>query len=69
MPQVARDHGLGYLYVNRAVKGDFTEDVHKKVLHAFDTSAELVPAFKAGQAILYKVRPASAGLVSRAASN
>jgi hypothetical protein len=69
MPQVARDHGLDYLYVNRAVKGDFTEDVHKKVLRAFDTSAELVPAFKAGQGVLYKVRPAVAGVLSSATSN
>lgn len=57
MPQVGREHELEYLYVNRAVKGDFTEEVHKRVLHTFDTSPELIPTFKTGEAILYHIRP------------
>ena len=60
MPQVAREHGLEYFYVNRAVKGDLTEDIHRRVLQAFDNLADLRPMFTSGEDVLYKVRPATA---------
>jgi hypothetical protein len=55
MPQVAREHGLDYFYVNRAVKGDFSDDVHRRVLSVFDASPQLHREFTTGEAILYRV--------------
>ena len=48
MPEVARRHGLDYFFVNRAAKGDLSDDVHKRVLQAFDASPELRPMFTSG---------------------
>jgi hypothetical protein len=56
MPRIARQHGLEYLFVNRAAKGAFSDDVHKRVLQAFDASPDLRPIFTSGQAVIYQVR-------------
>ena len=60
MPQVAREHGLDYFYVNRAAKGDFRDDVHRRVLDVFDASPQLRAEFTIGDAVLYRVLPRSA---------
>jgi hypothetical protein len=56
MPQVAREHGMTHLYVNRGFRGDLTEQQQQKFLAAIGTSADLKTVFQCGAATLYEIR-------------
>jgi hypothetical protein len=55
MPQVAREHGMTHLYVNRNFRGDLTEEQQQKFLASLESNAALNPVLQCGGATLYEL--------------
>jgi hypothetical protein len=56
MPQVAQEHGLGYIYFDRAAKGNLPDGVQARIRKSFDSMREIRPVFTSGEAVLYEIR-------------
>jgi hypothetical protein len=56
MPQVAHEHGLGYIYFDRAAKGNLPDGVQARIRKTFDSMREISPVFTSGEAVLYEIR-------------
>ena len=55
MPLVAREHGLGYIYVDRAAKGHLPVGIHERILQGFDSARDLRSLFTSTDTVMYEV--------------
>ena len=56
IPQIAREHGMTHVFLNRRFHADLNDDQHRRFLNAVDHSPDLRELFRCGEATVYELR-------------
>ena len=56
IPQIAREHGMTHLAMNRRFHADLNDDQHRQFLSAIDQNSDLRELFHCGEAVVYEIR-------------